>query len=621
MNVDEAREFMRKLAQFVFDHHLKKVPTSPQRGMIYEYYDPKRAGELDQWVQGEALDTMHDGAWLAAALVSAYRSTGEPFYKEFLTEWLLPFYCKVLNQSDTLFALQRDDARPNAHPFDKAHLYIPGEKGFVPYWWDDGASVSLERRQDKNPRGPYPCTDLIPPEENNTYALNGYSHGCSNHMAQDLGVMLESAWLLLKDSPNAKDQQLARDIAQAARNLQESRLRHFGHIPMCDAPAGLANHDRALLALLPDPKSGDLWKPNNHYTQALYDFTSGQRYSSPGFADDQEYRYYSGLARASGEFARPLAFRTIYDALTQPLLYRYYCDDAPAPPGMNVFDLHPYFLRDGKPQDYRSERKGAGGRPRPTGSRMGPQNLVVTGWALQALRAFPGIWEEPFQKNHPTDWRVPIFDFLLDQIGGIDLQNLSLENLGHVELRLAATRSSLRGWGKASPSEAMIKIFSRPDGKGTFAEITLKKGEPLRAINERKASLKIEGKTAAAENGMTFEFEIPFTVMKGQGLWLNGIEHGRYSLQVESATRNFYLLSPENQVRERLEFELGQGLRTWQNIFAEKGFIPTGLETGMWWDHFSDAGGCAHLINAAAEWIFYLEGKADWKEARVPAIQ
>ena len=48
----------------------------------------------------------------AAALVNAYRATGDDFYREFLTQWVLPFYCKMLNHSDTLFSAKRNDARP-----------------------------------------------------------------------------------------------------------------------------------------------------------------------------------------------------------------------------------------------------------------------------------------------------------------------------------------------------------------------------------------------------------------------------------------------------------------------------------------------------------------------------
>jgi hypothetical protein len=32
------------------------------------------------------------------------------------------------------------------------------------------------------------------------------------------------------------------------------------------------------------------------------------------------------------------------------------------------------------------------------------------------------------------------------------------------------------------------------------------------------------------------------------------------------------------------------------------------------WDKFSDNGGYAHLISAAAQWIMYREGKCDWEQ-------
>ena len=38
-----------------------------------------------------------------------------------------------------------------------------------------------------------------------------------------------------------------------------------------------------------------------------------------------------------------------------------------------------------------------------------------------------------------------------------------------------------------------------------------------------------------------------------------------------------------------------------------------GMGTGSEWDHFSDTGGYAHLISAAAEYLLTLEGKRDWE--------
>ncbi len=147
MTVDETRVFMKRLAKFVLENHMKRDAKSPQSGMIYEYFWVERKGQVDQFIQGEALDTMHDGAWFAAALVHAYRATGDRFYKEFLTQWVLPFYLKMLNHGDELFTSERNDGQPGddrGWRGSKEWLLQGREKGFVPYWWDDGGSVSLD---------------------------------------------------------------------------------------------------------------------------------------------------------------------------------------------------------------------------------------------------------------------------------------------------------------------------------------------------------------------------------------------------------------------------------------------------------------------------------------------
>ncbi len=626
MTASETRVFIKTLARYVYDHHLKRAAQSPQRGMVYEYFDTTHPGQYDQFVQGEALDTMHDGAWLAAALVNAYRATDDPFYREFLTRWQLPFYCTMLNHSDRLFTAKHNHARPqgrNIWKEGKEWLLQEGEKGFVPYWWDDGGSVSLERRRDRNPLPAYPCFDRFVDrrQPNPRFLLDGYSLGSSNHMAQDLGVMLQQAWLLLRESPAEADRKLAAEVAEAAHNLQQCRMRHHGHIPMCDAPAALARGDAALLKFVPDQSVSAVWSPDNHYVRALYRFKPGQRYAFPGFADDQEYRYYFGIARHGGQLPKALAFKTIYDAYTEPLLYRAYCDDAPVPAGINRFDLHPYWAVDGKPADYRSDRKGPGGRPRPIGSRMGPQNMVCCGWALQALRSDPGIWEERYRRDFAKDLRV----YLVDRPPTADARRIepppaARAVVGPVTVNLLSTRTALQLRGECPAADVTLKVFSRPDAQGSHAAMTLKKDRTFSVVNDRGERLTAIGTITAVAGRMTFAVQIPYTIVKGQKTWANGVEHGRYSLQVGSVTRNFYLASAEDQVRAALEHELAGGLRTWEAIFRDRGYIPTGIGAGGEWDRLSDSGGYAHLISAAAQWLFYLEGKKDWEVQRVPAL-
>src|SRR6185295_20357039 len=127
LSADETREFMKRLAAYVESNHLKTDPKSEQKGMVYEYFDVKRKGQPDQWVQGEALDTMHDGSWFCIALVNAARATGDPYYKDLLAKQILPFYLKMLNHSDTLFNATRDDVDPKGNKFGKEHQYQAGE--------------------------------------------------------------------------------------------------------------------------------------------------------------------------------------------------------------------------------------------------------------------------------------------------------------------------------------------------------------------------------------------------------------------------------------------------------------------------------------------------------------
>ena len=614
LSAEETKAFMRRLAQYVYDHHLKQAADSPQRGMVYEYLQVGRIGEFDQWIQGEALDTMHDGAWYAAAMTSAFRATGDPFYKEFLTKWQLPFYLKMLNHSDALFPSNGSDAASGAHRFPKTHRLIKGEKGFIPYWWDDGASVSLERQIKDQALGAFECHDNLAGKPNPKHLLDGYSLGMSNHMAQDIAVMLQTAWLLLKDAEAEAHRRLAGETAAAARHLHESRMRHHGRIPMCTAAAALANRDADLLRHVPDPTKR--WTPDNHYTRALYTFEAGRNYATPAFADDQQYNYYYGLARTGGRMDPALGFRVVYDAFTEPMSWRYFCDDVPLPPGINrgEFGMH---VVGGALEYYHSDEKGV----RFLGSRMGPQNMITSGWALQILRARPGLWEQRHKEQFADDLRV----YVDDPPPGAKAPKAvpaAAVTLGPVTVHLKGTRTHLHLEGKAGEGEVALRIYGGPEAKGRHAALTLRRDGTVRAVNHEGKALKVEAESVRADGpkGIAFDLRIPYTVVKGQGLWANGIEHGRYAVAVGDAVRTIYLASPEWQVAAHLERELGRGLTTWRAVFEHYGYIPTHFGRNDFWDHISDSGGYAHLISAGAQWLLCLEAKRDWEDLAVPKV-
>jgi hypothetical protein len=627
MTAAETQAFMKRLAQFVFDNHLKRDAKSPQRGMIYEYFWAERKGQMDQFVQGEALDTMHDGAWFAAALAHAHRATGDPFYKEFLTQWVLPFYLKMLNHGDELFTSERNDGRPDgdrAWRASKEWMLQGREKGFVPYWWDDGGSVSLDMlsRRDKDEHVICAARNELAGQPNPDRRLSGYSFGSSNHMAQDLAVMLEAAWLMLKDSSDPADKTLAAEVAEAAKNLQDCRARHGSpNIPAVRAALALASDDAAARKSLPEETWKSVATGRSDYRRALYDFKPGELVTVPGFADDQEYRYYVALAR-DGTLAPAAAFRLIYDSLTLPMLYGYYSDDEKAPPGVGVFDLAPYKFVDGKPTDYRSDRKGPFKGPRPIGSRFGPQNMACCGWALQALWAQPDLWEQRCQREFGGDVRVHYDSFPASSRRTASMTPPATVTLGNATLRLVSSRANLRMDVECKGNAATIKIFSLPDAQGSHAIIMLGKDKTVRAVNDKGEPLLVQTEIAPTTGGFKVnDLRLPYTVVKNQKAWATGIEHGRYSIQIGDAMRNFCLASSEWQVEARLCGELGGGLRTWEAIFDKYGYIPTGIGChsvlpGVTWDKFSDTGGYAHLLNAAAQWLMYLEKKNDWETQR-----
>ncbi len=505
MTAAEAEAFAKRLAEYVVKHHMRR-DDSPQRGMIYEYYWVEQAGTPKQWIQGEALDTMHDGAWFGVALARAAAVTGDRWYRDLLVREVLPFYLKMLNRSDELFDPSRNDSDQPVPATWEGRLMGPErEKGFVPYWWDNGSSVSLEmlNRRDGVRRLTLPGRDELKDTRNPECRLSGHSLGMSNHMAQDLAVFLQAAWEMLADSREPEEVAVRAAIADAARHLQAGRARRgYPDIPAVVAAHALANADAAAKARLPELNWEGLAAWRTHWHHAVAEPPQGKKVRIPGFADDAVYELFVAVAR-HGTLAEPEAFRLVFEAVTLPLMYRGYCDDEPAPPGVNVFDLYPFHYVDGRPEHVRSQRKGVSGRPIPIGSRMGPQTMALCGWALQALAQRPGLWNEA---------------------------------------RRRITRPA----------------FFPPAGAVTGEFVVAWGG--------------VDGTSAAGET----------------------------------------------EVRRALERELGGGLRTWEAVFNEWGYIPSGIDCqsavpGAPYDRFSDTGGYAHLIQSAMQWIRHLRGERDWR--------
>lgn len=243
--------------------------------------------------------------------------------------------------------------------------------------------------------------------------LSGYSLGSSNHLAQDLAVMLQAAWMLLHHSADPAEKKLCAEIAEAAQNLQACRARHGSpHIPAVMAALAVTGGDDKLRASLPEETWDSVAKSKNPYRQAFYEARPDEKVRLPGFMDDQEYRYHVAIAR-DGVLTKPVAFHLVSDAIRTPELFSRYWFGWPAPPpGINVFDLHPCFLVNGRPDNEQAKD-----RRIPIGSRCGPQNMVVCGWGLQALALYPCLWEEA--RGEIKDARFFRFEYMSDGGPGI----------------------------------------------------------------------------------------------------------------------------------------------------------------------------------------------------------
>ena len=311
------------------------------------------------------------------------------------------------------------------------------------------------------------------------------------------------------------------------------------------------------------------------------------------------------------------AFKLVYDAYTEPKLYRYYSDDALVAAGMNRFDLHPINFIAGKPADYRSDKKGPSGKPRPMGSRFGPQNMIQCALALQAFKQFPDVWDTSIGMLFKGIPRVNIHDSLINPSKNAVLTNLKLGN--HV-VSVEATPSSIGIKATLPNSIKKISIMQISDSKRFGCDLIIKDDGNLEARSF--AGVLLSGKISATLNGgnRTIDCVIPTTVNKAQSPWMNCIELEKYAIKIEGDEVEFILASSQADVVKSLEKEVAEGIFNWSKVFATKGFIPTALETGSDWDHYSDTGGYAHLISACAQYLNYLEGKKDWELLRIPIL-
>jgi len=386
----ELKALMKDLAGYVVAHHLRR-DDSPMRGKVYEFYRPATG----QQGYGAGWDTMHDGAWFATACVLAYRATDDPYYLEIVRDWIMPFYVKMLNQSDTLFP-------DRTRAFSDGQVLPPERtvagKGFVPYFWDDGHGVNFDALFNK-----LTIDELMPARfgHTNTLAdrtardgrLAGYSHGTSNHLALDLFPMLANYWLLTRDPA----------VADALRNLRQSRRTQMNmDLPWLAISEAAVGGDADKAYALAAPFDAAPWPPTTPLYQGL---VQKKRLILPAFLDDPAGKYYAAVI---GRRVGPGTMKRFVQMVDEcVVLADRWFEPQKRPRGLAYAadNPKPVEIIDGQFTAH------AGDLPQVlVGSRMGAQTIWAAGVSLQLLAAFPDAWESyyrPHTQQPIPGWEDP----------------------------------------------------------------------------------------------------------------------------------------------------------------------------------------------------------------------
>ena len=208
-------QLLRELSEEVFEQFVVQDPHRRVYGMAYELV---RDGKH---VQDFGLDSMHDGAWLMSALVTAHRIDPQGGYLQKAQQFQVPFYVNVLRNSDRLF--------PHMVPREGQERFDAPIKGWAPRGWDDGPGIDLVA-------GVPFATGVVSHEKGTVIERDdagNFQHAyftSSHHLLQDLADGLLNVWLTTRDPA----------VAEAILLIHENRLKYGHRIPVVQKAAGVA---------------------------------------------------------------------------------------------------------------------------------------------------------------------------------------------------------------------------------------------------------------------------------------------------------------------------------------------------------------------------------------------
>jgi len=563
--------FMRDLTDFVYAHHVVTDASRPVFGMTYEFW---RDGKQ---MQTFGLDTMHDGAWWASAMVTAHRADPGGPYLDRLQTYQVPFYANLLTNSDRLFPEMRATRQ------DKHALARP-VKGWAPRGWDDGQGFTKSG-------------DRIEA---------GY-HTSSNHLSQDLANLLMDVWLTTRDPA----------LAEAVGHLHAYKAEYYGEIPHIAFAAGiLAGREDVLKRYLPSAFTLHSLSPTypGMYRQEATPI--------PAYDDDLAWQYRNATVRhVLGEaMSQDLLLRAAARAIVTARVMELYTDDRPYAYGQYFFDIQrqPHFeAGEGRLNAYASTgRHLLGGR--------GIQFAWLAAAALPHLASHPDLWERRYRAKFAGEPLVRVVDTPPATDGRRDgaydaSQPLSAEG---TTVTLLVDPLNLHVYVVSDRPQVTLTIRPADEvsGRAPVGRLTLKRDGTALAVNARDEALLVRARVFEREP-WTGELRVPFGAAAGQRQFVSAVEHGRYEVTVNGGTpETVYVLSDPARIVRRLEAIALGTVDTWHGVWETAGVIPSGWHPDpakrvRSWE-LSDVGNAAHLVKTIALWLLYQEGKTEWEVMR-----
>ncbi len=581
------RRFMADMADFVYEHHVVRQTDAYTFGMTYEFFRDGRK------LQAFGLDTMHDGAWFASAMMTAHRADPAGRYLERTQQFQVPFYVNVIENSHIIFPekIRRQDKKPLEEPL----------RGWVPRGWDEGIGY-VWGTDDRFGTVPFkhPKETSVSHHEDGSFRYAYFTP--SNHLAQDLADSLLDVWYTTKDPA----------LVEAVGHVHAFRDEYFGKIPVIAGAYGTMIGDDDLRGWMQLPK----FDPTRTlaYRGLYLQHRAGLAAYDDGLA--WQYRHAVSDAVKSGRFDPAQAWRFANHLDSNMLAMDLYFDDRPAPWGVFFFDLvaPSYFLEgQGKLEPYRSNDD-------PTFGARGVQFAWIAAGILPALRAHPDAWESRYHTQYSDDVLIRIVDDVpvIDGKRDAIFDKSQVIDFAQTTVSMVSGTTGLWFYVQSKQDEVEFTLTPAEDvvGQKHEAKVRLSRNGEIAVANDSGDPMNREAVFSISPDGWAVELYLPYAINPNQAVWMNGVDHGRYRFTSSRGPQaTLYMLSEPKRIIRRMEQLVIGTIDTWHGIYRSVGCVPSGYEVPM--DRNSrimdsDAGNVAQLIKTIALLLIDRQNNTEW---------